>query len=176
MKFWSYIAYFGYCIRRRRDLSMAARLLSRYRYSGSKVKRILQMAGAEVGGECSIRSPIFLEECVDLKLGDRVFINTGLTVVGNGKVEIGSHTLIGPSVTLVTAHHHLEPEARRMDRLAIHGEVLVGENVWIGANVTLCAGIHIGSDSTIGAGSVVTRDIPPRSFAAGIPCRVVRSL
>lgn len=176
MTLWSYIDYLGYCISRRKDLAMAARLLSKYRYSGSKARRILQMAGAKVGGECSIRTPVFIEESIVLSLGDRVFVNTGLTIVGNGRVEIGSHSMIGPGVTLITAHHHLDPEARHMDRLAINSDVLIGENVWIGANVTLCAGIHIGNDTTIGAGSIVTRNIPSRSFAVGVPCKVKRSL
>ena len=176
MKLSSFIAYWRYRLCRRRDTAMAAALLSVHPFSGSRTRKILHLAGVAVGADGSLRPPLFLEAGVRLTLGDRVFINTGLTVVGSGRVEIGSHSLVGPNVILATATHHLDPDARRKDRNAMHGTIIVGENVWIGANVTICAGVTIGRDSTIGAGSVVNRDVPARSLAAGVPCRVIRSL
>lgn len=176
MKLLSYLAYLRYRLSSRRDPAMAAALLSAHAYSGSRTRQILQLSGVIVGGDGSVRPPLFLEESVELRLGERVFVNVGLAALGGGRVEIGNGSLIGPRVTFVTANHHLDPDLRRRDRKAIHGNIVIGENVWIGANVTVCAGVRIGDDATIGAGSVVNRDVPPRTLAAGVPCRVIRSL
>ena len=176
MKLLSYLAFWTYRLRRRRGLALASELLSRFRYSGSRARRILQMAGAAVGSGCTIRGPLFIEDDIALEMGERVFVNTGLTIVGSGPVRLGDFALLGPNVTLATACHPLDPDQRRAERRVVAAAIEVGRNAWIGANVTICAGVRIGEDSTVGAGSVVIRDVPARTLAAGVPCRVIRSL
>ena len=176
LKPFSYLAFWIYRLRRQRRLALASEMLSRFRYSGSRARRILQMAGARVGGGCTIRGPLFIEDDINLDIGERVFVNTGLTIVGSGPVKLGDFALIGPNVTLATAYHPLDPDQRRVERRVAAAAIEVGSNAWIGANVTICAGVGIGGDATVGAGSVVIRDVPARTLAAGVPCRVIRSL
>jgi maltose O-acetyltransferase len=176
LKLLSYLAFWTYRLRRRRGLVLASELLSRFRYSGSRARRILQMAGATVGGGCTIRGPLFIEDDINLEIGERVFVNTGLTIVGSGPVKLGDFALIGPNVTLATAYHPLDPDQRRVERRVAAAAIEIGSNAWVGANVTICAGVRIGEDATVGAGSVVIRDVPARTLAAGVPCRVIRSL
>lgn len=133
-------------------------------------------AGAIIGQSTSVRSPLKIEENAKLQIGDHVFVNFGLTVIGTGTVTIASHSLIGPNTTLITASHHMDPEQRLADRSAMTRDIHIGNNVWVGANVTICPGVSIGSDTTIGAGSIVTKDVPCKVFAAGVPCKVKQNL
>ena len=109
-------------------------------------------------------------------LGDHVYANFNLTLVDDGKVEIGDHTMIGPNVTIVTTGHPIRPDLRRGPVTQYSLPVTIGGNVWIGANVTIMPGVTIGADSVIGANSLVTRDIPAGVVAFGTPCRVVRPI
>ena len=111
-----------------------------------------------------------------ISLGNHVWINYGLTGVGAGHIEIGDRVLIGPHVTLVTANHPLDPLERAKPHRVEHGKITIGENAWIGANVTICSDVRIGKNSVIGAGSVVTRNIPDNVLAAGVPCKPIRLL
>jgi acetyltransferase-like isoleucine patch superfamily enzyme len=176
LKLLSYLAFWIYRLRRQRGLAMASEMLSRFHYSGSRTRRILQMAGAKVGGGCTIRAPLFIDSDIGLNIGERVFINTGLTIVGSGPVKLGDFALLGPNVTLATAYHPLDPDLRRVERQVAAAAIEIGSNAWIGANVTICPGVRIGEGATVGAGSVVTRDVPARTLAAGVPCRVIRPL
>ena len=91
-------------------------------------------------------------------------------------IYIGSHTKIGPNVTIATASHPISPEERLHDRDSINTPVHIGENCWIGANVIILPGVTIGNNTVIGAGSVVRKDIPPSVIAVGNPCRVLRKI
>lgn len=110
-----------------------------------------------------------------LEIGERVFINYGCSIVANRLVRIGPRCSIGTHAILMdNDFHRIEPEHRneRPDSRPI----VLEENVWLGARVTVLRGVTIGKDSVIGAGSVVTRDIPARSVAVGLPAKVVRRL
>lgn len=127
------------------------------------------------GEGIDFRPPINLDYGIGLTIGDRTFINKDFLVVGGGYVTIGADCLIGPRCSIYTQNHAEEP-VRRREGWERARAVTIGDNVWLGGSVTILPGVSIGSDSVIGAGSVVTRDIPSGVVAAGNPCRVIRPL
>ncbi len=127
------------------------------------------------GHNLDFRPPIYMDYGERVRIGDNVFINTGLLILGGGLVTIGSDCLIGPDVRLYTPNHAMDPHVRRegWERAL---PITLGSNVWIGGSVVVCPGVTIGDNAVVGAGSVVTKDIPPGVLAAGNPARVIRSL
>ena len=126
------------------------------------------------GGEVWMQPPFFCDYGWNISLGRRVFFNFNCIVLDVCPVDIGDFTLFGPAVQIYTAMHPLDPIARRSEEFG--KRVRIGSDVWVGGAAVICPGVTIGSRSVIGAGSVVTRDIPEAVFAAGNPCRVIRSL
>jgi maltose O-acetyltransferase len=108
-------------------------------------------------------------------VGDRVFANFGLVCLDVARITVGDDTRIGPGVQLLTPTHPLEPGPRR-DGWESAQPITIGRNVWIGGAVVVCPGVTIGDDTVVGAGAVVTRDLPSGVLAAGNPARVVRSI
>lgn len=137
-----------------------------------------------LGEGARMQGPIFFHYGTHTRIGKRFFANYNLTVQDDGLVEIGDDCNFGPNVTIVTPVHPMLPEERRFLRapdgspahLCYARPVRIGNDVWLGANVVVCGGVHIGDGCVIGAGSVVTKDIPPMTFAAGNPCRVIRPI
>jgi maltose O-acetyltransferase len=127
------------------------------------------------GVEIDFRPPIRIDYGGRLVIGDRTFINADFMVIGGGAVRIGADCLIGPRCGIYTPNH-AEDIARRLDGWELPKPVSIGNNVWIGGSVTITPGVTIGDHSIIGAGSVVTRDVPARVVAAGNPCRVIRPI
>ena len=127
------------------------------------------------GAGIDFRPPIRIDYGARLVIGDRTFINADLMVIGGGEVTIGTDCLIGPRCSIYTPNH-AEDIARRLDGWELPKPVTIGNNVWIGGSVTITPGVTIGDHSIIGAGSVVTRDVPAGVVAAGNPCRVIRPL
>ncbi|MBM7461954.1 sugar O-acetyltransferase [Microbacterium dextranolyticum] len=127
------------------------------------------------GSGIDFRPPINLDYGVGLTIGDRTFINKDFLIVGGGYVTIGADCLIGPRCSIYTPNHAEEP-TRRREGWERASAVTIGDNVWFGGSVTVLPGVTIGSDSIIGAGSVVTSDIPSGVVAVGNPCRVVRPI
>ena len=122
-----------------------------------------------------INPPFYCDYGSHIEVGKNFFANYNCTIIDVAKVKIGDNCQMAPNVAIYTAGHPLHPVARNsMYEYGI--SVTIGDNVWIGGNTVIMPGVHIGSNTVIGAGSVVTRDIPPRSLAFGVPCRVVRSL
>lgn len=124
------------------------------------------------GGEAWIEPPFFCDYGSHIHLGRNVFFNFHCTVLDVCEVRIGDHTLFGPGVQLLTPLHPLDPVARRHDEYG--RPITIGNDVWVGGAALVLAGVRIGDGAVIGAGSVVTRDVPPGVFAAGNPCRVIR--
>lgn len=147
-------------------------------------KSILQELLGELGEGSFLQGPITFHYGCHTRIGHHVFINFNFTVQDDGEVVIGDHCDIGPNVTIVTPVHPMLPEERVSmpntegvpGRYCVAKPVHIGDRCWLGANVVICPGVSIGSGCVIGAGSVVTRDIPPRCFAAGNPARVIRHL
>ena len=110
-----------------------------------------------------------------LHLGSGVYVNFNLTLVDDGSVYVGDGAMIGPNVTITTANHPIDPTLRARG-LQYNKDVYIGENAWIAAGVIILPGVRIGKNTVIGAGSVVTRDIPDDVVAVGNPCRVLRPI
>ncbi|MCK1814774.1 sugar O-acetyltransferase [Streptomyces sp. XM4011] len=111
----------------------------------------------------------------NVHIGDDFFGNVNLTFVDDVEIRIGDGVMIAPGVTLTTTGHPVHP-ARRADFGRFSEPIVIEDKVWIGSNAVVLPGVRIGYGSVIGAGSVVSRDIPPMSVAVGAPCRVVRAI
>jgi maltose O-acetyltransferase len=121
-----------------------------------------------------MQPPFYCDYGRHIFAGRGVFFNFNCVVLDVCPVRIGDFTLFGPAVQIYTAAHPLDPERRRSREFA--KPVEIGADVWVGGAAIICPGVRIGSRSVIGAGSVVTRDIPEGVLAAGNPCRVIRQL
>ena len=145
---------------------------------------ILTQLLGRIGESCFIQGPVFFHYGVHTEIGHHFFANYNLTVQDDAKVTIGDHTNFGPNVTIVTPIHPFIASERRqiLDQngdpksLCYAKPVTIGNDVWLSANVTVCGGVTIGDRCVIAAGSVVTQDIPADSFAAGVPCKVIRKI
>lgn len=122
-----------------------------------------------------INPPFYCDYGNHIKVGKNFFCNYNCTILDVGKVTFGDNCLLAPNVAIYTAGHPIHPDSR--NSLYEYGiDVTIGDNVWIGGNVVIMPGVNIGSNCVIGAGSVVTKDIPAWSVAAGNPCRVLRKI
>ncbi len=133
------------------------------------LRRILGSAGTDV----YIHPPFHCDYGYNIHVGDGFYANTNLTVLDVGQVRIGNGVMFGPNVALYTAGHPVHPETRKSG-YEYGIDITIGNNVWIGGNTVVLPGVNIGDNTVIGAGSVVTRDIPSGVVAAGNPCRVLR--
>lgn len=122
-----------------------------------------------------INPPFYCDYGNHIKVGKNFFANYNCTILDVAQVTIGDNCLFAPNVSIYTAGHPLHPDSRN-SAYEYGIRVTIGDNVWLGGNVVVCPGVTIGSNSVIGAGSVVTRDIPEWCVAAGNPCRVIRKI
>ena len=132
-----------------------------------------QLLGA-VGEDTEIRPPLYVDYGSNLRIGARSFANFGLVALDVAAITIGDDVQIGPNVQLLTPTHPVEPEPRRQKWEAAQ-PITIGDNVWLGGGVIVLPGVTIGADTVVGAGSVVTRDLPAGVVAVGNPARVVRT-
>lgn len=139
------------------------------------VNEILKELIPNAGKDLWIQPPFYCDYGYNIEAGEKVFFNFNCVVLDVMKVIIGSRTLFGPNVQLYTATHPLDYQERATG-LEFAKPISIGEDVWVGGSVVICPGVSIGDRVVIGAGSVVTRDIPDDVFAAGNPCRVIKSL
>lgn len=138
-------------------------------------QKLLQRFFAKIGDNCYIEPPLHANWGKHTYLGKNVYANFNLTLVDDTDIYIGDYVMIGPNVTLATAGHPIDPVYREkvaQFNIPIH----IGRNVWIGANTVVLPGVTIGDNSVIGAGSVVTKDIPSNVVAVGSPCKVLRPI
>ncbi|HXI00099.1 MAG TPA: sugar O-acetyltransferase [Sphingobacteriaceae bacterium] len=122
-----------------------------------------------------IEPPFFCDYGGNITVGDNVFFNFNCTILDVMPVRIGDNVLIGPSVQILTPLHPMNWKERATG-VEYAKPISIGSNVWIGGGVIICPGVTIGNRSVIGAGSVVTKDVPDDVFAAGNPCRIIKSL
>lgn len=138
---------------------------------------MLRQMLAEAGEECVIEPPFHANWGGRfLHLGHHVYINHGLSLVDDTHIYIGDCTKLGPNVTICTACHPIAPELRGEVPYQYNKPVHIGRNCWLGANVCVLPGVSIGDNTVIGAGSVVTADIPSDVVAVGNPCHVHRKI
>lgn len=129
----------------------------------------------EVGEGVWIEPPLTCAFGKTVTIGRGTYINSNLTLVDDYKITIGSGVLIGPNVMISSTGHPVHYKLRTHGEMYSF-EVIIENNAWIGGNVSILPGVRIGANSVIGAGSVVTKDIPPNVVAAGNPCKVIRAI
>lgn len=139
-----------------------------------RVSLIRQLMGC-VGKNVWIEPPLHVAYGSQITLGDNFYANFNLVVVDDGKVIIGNNVMIAPNVTISTTGHPVDPTVRITGQ-QFSQTVTLEDNVWIGSGAVINPGVTIGRNSVIGAGSVVTKDIPADVVAAGVPCRVLRPI
>ena len=137
-------------------------------------RQILEELFGAGGDSVLMQTPFFCDYGANIELGERVFFNFNCIILDVCPVRIGSFTLFGPSVQILTPMHPWNAEARRKKEFG--KPVEIGSDVWVGGGAIILPGVRIGARAVIGAGSVVSRDIPDGTFAAGNPCRVVREI
>ncbi len=155
-----------------------------YEDEAEKRTQIITQLVGEIGEGWKIQGPVFFHYGVHTKIGKNFFANFNFTVQDDAHVTIGDNCNFGPNVTIVTPLHPMLPDERECVydgdgnpvRVCYAKPVNIGNSCWFGANVVVCPGVTIGDCCVIGAGSVVVKDIPSMSFAAGNPCRVIREL
>ena len=138
-------------------------------------EEIIRKVFAEVGVNCYIEPPFHANWGCNVHVGDNFYANFNLTVVDDADIYIGSSVMIAPNVVIATGAHPICPELREQV-YQYNLPVRIGSRVWIGAGTIILPGVTIGDNSVIGAGSVVTKDIPAGVVAVGNPCRVLREI
>jgi maltose O-acetyltransferase len=138
-------------------------------------RQLLETLLGSIGEDTEIRPPLYVDYGAHLTVGARCFANFGLVALDVAAITIGDDVQIGPNVQLLTPTHPVEPEPRRQKWEAAE-PIVIGDNVWFGGGVIVLPGVTIGGNTVVGAGAVVTRDLPANVVAVGNPARVVRSL
>lgn len=140
-----------------------------------KIPSLLKKLLGKTGEEVWIEPPFHCDYGWNIEVGENFFANYGLTILDVGKVTIGDHVQFAPGVSIYTAGHPLHPISRNSG-YEYGIPITIGNNVWIGGNVIILPGVTIGDNAVIGAGSVVTKDVPDNMIAAGNPCKVIRKI
>lgn len=140
-----------------------------------RLKLLKSLLGHIADDEIIINQPFYCDYGKQISVGRRFFANFHFTVLDEAKVTIGDDCFIGPNVSIYTACHSTDPVERNTRREWAE-PVTIGDNVWIGGSVTILPGVTIGNHVTIGAGSVVAKDIPANTVAVGNPCKVIKNL
>jgi acetyltransferase-like isoleucine patch superfamily enzyme len=133
-----------------------------------------ELTGQAVDESFNLIPPFYTCGGSEIRVGRKVFINQCCTIYDMGGVTIGDLVMIGPNVNIITAGHGMKPTERRA--YVETKPIVIEQNVWIAAAVTILGGVTIGENSVVGAGAVVTKDVPANSFVAGVPAKVIRSL
>lgn len=140
-----------------------------------KQKELLEQILGSIKGNAVITAPFYCDYGFNISIGENFYTNHNVTILDGAKVTFGDNVFIAPNCVFSTSGHAIDSEQRGRG-LEIAWPITVGDNVWIGANVSVLPGVTIGSDTIIGAGSVVNRDIPSGVIAAGNPCKVIRKI
>ena len=142
---------------------------------GARRREIISRLFGRVGENFTVVSPFFCDYGYNIEVGENFFMNMNCVILDGARVSFGDNVFVAPNCGFYTAGHPLDVE-RRNKGLEYAYPITVGDNVWIGAGVSVLPGVSIGANTVIGAGSVVTRDIPAGVLACGNPCRVVRPI
>ena len=140
-----------------------------------KRSELLQKMFRRCGSDAYVETPIHASWGINTSIGARFYANFNLVLIDDGPITIGDDVLIGPNVTLATAQHPICPELRAQGT-QYNKPITIGNRVWLASGIIVLPGVTIGDDCVIGAGSVVTKSIPPRSVAVGNPCKVIREI
>lgn len=138
-------------------------------------REILSQWFGVIGEIISIEPPFQCDYGSNIRVGNNFYANFGCILLDCARIEIGDNVLLAPNVQIYTAHHPIDPQVRLSGK-ELASPITIGHNVWLGGGVIVCPNVRIGDNTTIGAGSVVTKDIPANVIAVGNPCRVIRHL
>jgi maltose O-acetyltransferase len=138
-------------------------------------RRLLEELLGHVGEDVEVKPPFQCDYGYLISVGARTFINYGTVILDVARVTIGEDVQIATNVQLLTATHPLDAPTRRAGWESAE-PIAIGDGVWLGGGAIVCPGVTIGEETVVGAGSVVTRDLPPRVLAVGNPCRPIREL
>lgn len=136
---------------------------------------ILRELLGKMGKETVITPPFWCDYGYNIRVGDYFYANHGMIITDGARVTFGDHVFVAPGCCFTTAEHAIDPEMR-MAGVEVAKPITIGNNVWIGAHATILAGVEIGDNTVVGAGSVVTKSLPGNVVAAGVPCRVMREI
>lgn len=145
------------------------------KYNKSPKQNYLEKLFNKKFKKINIEPPFRCDYGINIDIGESVYMNFNCTILDCAKVSIGDKTLFGPNVQIYTATHPLDSETR-LSELEFAKPITIGKNCWLGGGVIVLPGVEIGDNSVIGAGSVVTKSIPPNSLAVGNPCKVIRKI
>jgi maltose O-acetyltransferase len=159
----------------RRAIRLAAEYTAVFPQDPEAARPILADLLGELGEGVEVRPPLFVDYGSYITIGAGTFINYNLTALDVAPITIGKDCQLGPNVQLLTPTHPIEPQPRR-DKLEGGKPIVLEDNVWLGGGVIVLPGVTIGENSVIGAGAVVTKDVPANSIAVGNPARVIRSI
>lgn len=137
--------------------------------------RLIKEILGKTGKNINIEAPFHCDYGYNIEVGENFFANYNLTILDVGKVKIGDNAQIAPNVSIYTAGHPVHPDSRNSG-YEYGIAITIGDNVWIGGNTCILPGVTIGNNVVIGAGSVVTKDIPDNVIAAGNPCKIIREI
>ena len=137
-------------------------------------QRLIRRLFMKTGMICSVYPPFYCDYGYNISVGEHFFANTNCFILDVTRVSIGNNVMLGPNVMILTATHPIDYKKRNKG-LGLGKPVFIDDNVWIGAGAIINPGVHIGKNSIIGSGSVVTHDIPSNVIAAGNPCKVIKS-
>ena len=142
---------------------------------GDERRAAFEQLLAAIGNETYIRPPFYCDWGDGIRIGDRCFVNSNCTMLDGASISIGDECLLAAGVQLITATHPIDPAARRAawERAL---PITLADGVWLGAAVLVCPGVTIGENTVVGAGSVVTRDLPGGVIAYGNPARIAREI
>jgi maltose O-acetyltransferase len=152
-------------------------LLRRFNLAEAEIDRraILEQLLGRIGSESIVEQPFFCSYGQNIRLGDRVFLNSSCTIIDNNEVRIGDRVSAGPLVQIYTAAHPLQAEDR-FQGWEVAKPVVIEADVWLGGGAIVLPGVTIGRGAVVGAGAVVPRDVPPNVVVAGNPARVIREI
>ncbi|MFJ9685283.1 sugar O-acetyltransferase [Streptomyces bacillaris] len=161
------------------DALRSALLTERFNATSAADPEARRAALAELLGElgegAEIRPPLRVDYGHQIAVGPRTFVNFGAVFLDVARITIGADVQIGPNVQLLTPTHPVDPEPRRAKWEAAE-PITIGDNVWLGGGVIVCPGVSIGKNTVVGAGAVVTKDLPANVVAVGNPARVIRKI
>ena len=130
---------------------------------------------AQIGEPFTVYPGFHCDNGRHIRIGSHAFINYNVSIMDRGPVTIGDHVLLAPNVVITTSNHPLDPRLRR-ESLGYASPVVIGDDVWIGANAVILPGVTLGNNVIVAAGAVVTHDVPDNTMVAGVPARVLRRL
>jgi maltose O-acetyltransferase len=161
--------------RQQRAIRLAGAYASAYLDNMEAARSLIRDLIGCLAEDAHIRPPIYVDYGSNITVGEGTFINYNLTALDVASISIGKHCQIGPNVQLLTPTHPIEAQPRR-DKLEAAKPIVIRDNVWLGGGVIVLPGVTIGENTVVGAGAVVSRDLPPNVVATGIPAKVIKTI